>query len=917
MAIINKIVKNDTAYDIQDARVDDLKSIYEAEFGISEYADVRAAYLQGDTVVVNYNGKEYHQSSYINGVFKFDNINAELTNKGFDTVLDDLAYNELVLAPEGWSENHYGANKVFVAKFGDTSYLDVKAAVDAGKIIFCDYNGTVYAVCTYKNDIGGAYQFSGINSSYAVFTLTLDKNTGWSAATKDLQTKLTAGANITIQDGVISATGGGSGESIEWLQPNRDDKLLNIMATSESPLSDVYIEGVTDTSSASIDIYSDENEGHIELLAEHDGDYITARLEPTGLSFESGSGSAAITVDGEELATKSYVDEHSGGGSVEPDNFSLRLNGEGKLESVLGAGINYIDEQHSYPLTRSNNWGASVSFDGILSAAFEAFNNATGIDMTIDGDVVLQIPNEFITYDGSTGLPIIQTGEGQDLSFWFNDQMYLVKVETTTSNANRLTITFESEEVKPFISTDRVVTAEVKVEGEEIVPIDSRFLPQSEGGAFVFYRDEYEPAILVDFINDALANNKQVVFIDIPQGKDYQVAMPLIYWTGSAFYFSAVRNEKEITSSLQISSGVWTLFTTNEADTAYTAGTGIKITNHQISADGKIAYTTPNLLTATKANKISTVINDATYYLASKTQSASAKVYGGLYLTQTLTNDESAIWYANPESYALYQNRNVPGLQSREEPTFNDLYSMLFNKSGNPMYNTLIQIASGNALKPSFFNISTGSEIKLSATGVGLATAYAAGNYAFGYIDTNGDAHYAASVKTYGVYGGSQQLTFNYTTDIAEAMTFTVESVNTDVATTVSEMVPEIPYAFNGGYPFKYKGEAGGSSLNSYAIDLYTGAIAAATMLITTSYEIADLDTLLAFLDDKGFARNPDTGDIKRYPISHMLDAADSVYNYCYIDKWYEDDGLHSSFVIHDCKLETNLNVSSVVITEL
>lgn len=93
--IINNIVKNDTTYAIQDARVDDLSSVFYIEYNVTPWDTIKSHYDEGDALIVKYTVGSavqfFELNHFINGEnFVFQRINnggsSSALNIGFDKI---------------------------------------------------------------------------------------------------------------------------------------------------------------------------------------------------------------------------------------------------------------------------------------------------------------------------------------------------------------------------------------------------------------------------------------------------------------------------------------------------------------------------------------------------------------------------------------------------------------------------------------------------------------------------------------------------------------------------------------------------------------------------------------------------------------------------------------------------------------
>lgn len=71
-----------------------------------------------------------------------------------------------------------GTTEVFWATYGTTTFAEVDAAYQAGKVVFCDYNGSTYYVSVH--DDGTFYDFFCVDNSGVLNYLYLDDQDAWS-----------------------------------------------------------------------------------------------------------------------------------------------------------------------------------------------------------------------------------------------------------------------------------------------------------------------------------------------------------------------------------------------------------------------------------------------------------------------------------------------------------------------------------------------------------------------------------------------------------------------------------------------------------------------------------------------------------------------------------------------------------------
>lgn len=106
------------------------------------------------------------------------------------------------------ANNVISSNQVFVATYGTTTYAEVKAAYDAGKICTVFRNGRYYYITWVNRDY---IQFSASNENDRLYQVSVYNSNKWSAYSNQLQFKLTfdttptAGSNNPVtSDGILN-----------------------------------------------------------------------------------------------------------------------------------------------------------------------------------------------------------------------------------------------------------------------------------------------------------------------------------------------------------------------------------------------------------------------------------------------------------------------------------------------------------------------------------------------------------------------------------------------------------------------------------------------------------------------------------------------------------------------------------------
>ena len=107
------------------------------------------------------------------------------------------------------SNNVISSNQVFVATYGTTTYAEVKAAYDAGKICTVFRNGRYYYVIWINRDY---IEFMSSNEKNTLYFVSVTSGNNWTINTSLLQSRLTfdttptAGSNNPVtSDGIKTA----------------------------------------------------------------------------------------------------------------------------------------------------------------------------------------------------------------------------------------------------------------------------------------------------------------------------------------------------------------------------------------------------------------------------------------------------------------------------------------------------------------------------------------------------------------------------------------------------------------------------------------------------------------------------------------------------------------------------------------
>lgn len=154
------------------------------------------------------------------------------TDAKFETLVDGTYTTYQVTNNDEWTStvSDISSDEVLVAKYGETPFADISKA----KYAVCYYDDIVYWLSEKKmtNDIPVKCLFFNIDEQKRRI-LTVGTGDTWTNEVQMLcpnkQDKLTAGDNITIEDNVISATGGGSA----WTEVFFDNMAAEVISMAE------------------------------------------------------------------------------------------------------------------------------------------------------------------------------------------------------------------------------------------------------------------------------------------------------------------------------------------------------------------------------------------------------------------------------------------------------------------------------------------------------------------------------------------------------------------------------------------------------------------------------------------------------------------------------------------------------------
>lgn len=221
--------------------------IFVAKYGVTKYAEVKTAYDAGKICTVYYASRYYYMiwvnrdyiefmasnesntlyhvsvssgnkwstyTSHLQSKLTFDSepkagSNNPVTSDGIKTAID-AKQNSLTAGDNITIDgNTISSDQVFVATYGTTTYAEVKAAYDAGKICTVFRENRYYYIMEIRTEY---IRFGSVSSSPNIYSLKLTSDNKWSVYSLWLQPHLTfdsaptaGSSNPVTSDGIKTA----------------------------------------------------------------------------------------------------------------------------------------------------------------------------------------------------------------------------------------------------------------------------------------------------------------------------------------------------------------------------------------------------------------------------------------------------------------------------------------------------------------------------------------------------------------------------------------------------------------------------------------------------------------------------------------------------------------------------------------
>lgn len=311
------------------------------------------------------------------------------TDAKFETLVDGTYTTYQVNANNEWTStvSDISSDEVLVAKYGETTFDDIYEA----KYAVCYYDNIVYWLSEKKtmNSVPAQCLFINIDNKNRRI-LTVDGLSQWSHREEQLcpnkQDKLTAGDNITIEDNVISATGGGSA----WTEVSFDTMAAEVISMAE------YVSSSRSGYREKLDVYANDNIEHsiLKLFNTSTSDSINVMVHTNKTLFGVGN-----------KVTNGYAY------SVKPGKaLFLKVDGKCLIASYSSSSQNaetstqqYNDEGNPDDTLALSNMFSTTFKTGVerVSDTIGSLVNAFGIVMKKGIDKIAEAGNVGLTFSNS------------------------------------------------------------------------------------------------------------------------------------------------------------------------------------------------------------------------------------------------------------------------------------------------------------------------------------------------------------------------------------------------------------------------------------------------------------------------------------------------------------------------------------
>lgn len=336
------------------------------------------------------------------------------TDAKFETLVDGTYTTYQVNANNEWTStvSDISSDEVLVAKYGETTFDDIYEA----KYAVCYYDNIVYWLSEKKIELSMPYQCFFINiDNKNRRILAVDCQNKWTHREEPLcpnkQDKLTAGDNITIEDNVISATGGGSA----WTEVSFDTMAAEVISMAE------YVSSSRSGYREKLDVYANDNIEHsiLKLFNTSTSDSINVMVHTNKTLFGVGNkvtngyaysikpGKALfLKVDGKcliasyssssqnaETGTQQYNDEGNPVDTLALSNmFSTKFKtGVERLSDTIGSLVNAFGiamKKGMDKIAEAGNVG--LTFSNSITNGIEALSETCNVGLTFSNSITVE-----------------------------------------------------------------------------------------------------------------------------------------------------------------------------------------------------------------------------------------------------------------------------------------------------------------------------------------------------------------------------------------------------------------------------------------------------------------------------------------------------------------------------------------------